>query len=330
MKRAIAIAALASLVAACGQEQVTPLTVEEARLAMPSPDQATIATPESDAAVSSTGTSALVTSGASALVAASGTSEYAAATVLFSTAVNVSVVWTLRLVEAVVQWPATSCEADTCTWGPGSGTFDVNEYQLVVTKQAERDYLWSLQARKKETTDAFVSIISGEAFTTDRRRVGHGTLVVDMDAAQALNHLSGQPQERGRIEATYDNRTSRKVTAEFLGTQDAGVPSQSVNAAYAFEASGSGGDLQIASRNLDTGAALSLHSRWTATGAGRGDAAFSQGTVAVTRSECWGPSATVFELGYRLTTPDLDGSNTGDVNACGAFTSAVPPTLAAP
>jgi len=321
MKRNIVVLAAALL--ACGQSANGPLTAEEARAALPSSAQAQIATPGGATAVA----------GPSTLVAAAGvTADYAQDTIAFASAVNGSVIWTLGLLEAVVSWPPTACAGDTCTWGPGSGTFDVNVYQLQVTKVADADYTWKLEAYpKSDPTMTFITFISGEAFTTPVKNVGHGTLLVDMNAAQKLAHLSGQPAQVGTIDVQYDNRSGASLSAQFLGTQDSVNPSQTVNAGYQFLATAGGGDLQLAVENMTTQAVLLLHSRWTSSGAGRGDASFSQGTNSVARSECWDSDASVppFELLYQVTTP-ADPSDSGDVSSCGSFTTAVPPTIAVP
>ncbi len=331
MKRnASAVAALALLAAACGKENVTPITVDEARSAIPSSSQAQIPAPQNSATSEGPGATALSLPASSPAIMSNGPAPYALATVALSASVNGSVAFALGLVDFLVQFPPTTCAGETCTWGPGYGALDVNEFQLTVTKVAEGDFRWKFQGRKRGSSDAFTSIIFGEAFPSGTRHVGHGTLTVDMDAAQTRLNRIGQPDDQGQLLAEYDNRSAHALDARFLGTRDSDHPEQTVDAAYAFEATSAGGDLQVATRNRDSGAGLTLHSRWTATGAGRGDAVFTQGSVTIARSECWDAAATLFDLLYRETSPDLDSSNFGDVASCGAFATAVTPFITAP
>lgn len=317
MKRAIVVVAAA--LTACGGAQ-QHLTAEEARAAMPGAQQAQVGAPQQAALT------AAPRSGEAGVV----TAEYAAATINLALAVNGGVAWTLGLVELVVSLPPTSCAGDTCTWGPGSSAFDVNDFQLTVTKKDTADFVWALQGRpKSDPTAAFVTVVSGEAFTTGVRHVGHGTLLLDMDAGATLARKTTDPApQTGRISATYDNTSGAHVSVQFLDTQDANDPTQKVNAAYQFSATSDGGDLQAATRNLASGARFSLHSRWLGTGAGRGDAAFSVSSVAVARSQCWDAASTLFNLTFQGTTP-ADASDMGLESSC-AFAVAVAPTVTVP
>jgi hypothetical protein len=321
MKRAIALIASVLLTAACGGKTIT---AEEARGAVPGASQAQVGVPDQQ------GQALTATPGGSEATS-DVTAEYAAETIALAAAVNGGVAFTLGIVELVVSLPPTSCSGDTCTWGPGSGPLEVNDWQLTVTKKDDNDYVWALAGRPKTDPSAgFTSIVSGEAFTTGVRHVGHGTLLVDMDAANGLARKTTDPQNLsvGKISATYDNTSDRNVSAQFLGTKDPVELTQTVNAAYQFAASSSGGDLQVATRNLTTQAALTLHSRWTDTGAGRGDAAFTLGGVTFSRSQCWDSASTLFNLVYQVTNPD-DSSGTGSESAC-AFSPAEPPSITAP
>lgn len=316
MKRAIALT-VAALTAACGGSQ--HLTAEEARNAMPGASQAQIGTP------SPSGQALTAAPAPSALTAA-----YASDTIALAAAVNGGVAWTLAIVDLVVQFPPTTCAVDTCTWGPGSGALEVNDWELTVTKKAEQDYLWQLSGRPKtDPSVGFITFVSGEAFTTGVRHVGRGTLLIDFDAALGLARKTTDPAPQvGKISATYDNTSGGKVSAQFLGTQGSFIPSQKVNAAYQFSANASGGDLQAATRNLTSGVQLTLHSRWTGTGAGRADASFSDVLGTATRSQCWDGASTLFNLVYQATTP-VDPGDGGFEASC-AFAPASPPTIAAP
>ena len=323
MKRAIALVATVLLSAACGGKTIT---AEEARSAVPGASQAQVGVPDQQGQMlTATPTGSEATN--------SVTAEYAAETIALAAAVNGGVAFTLGVVELVVSLPPTSCSGDTCTWGPGSGPLEVNDWQLTVTKKDSDDFVWALAGRPKTDPSAgFTAIVSGEAFTTGVRHVGHGTLLVDMDAAAgpSIAHKTTDPKNLsvGKISATYDNTSGRNVSVQFLGAKDSAEPTQKVNAAYQFAATSSGGDLQVATRNLTTEAALTLHSRWTDTGAGRGDATYKLGSLNSERSQCWDGASTLFNLVYQLTSP-ADPSVVGSESAC-AFSPAQRPTITAP
>ena len=297
-----------------------PLTAAEARGAVPSTGQVQIGTPPPVAAMAATprGSEAVATAPA----------EYAVDTLALALAVNGGVAWTLGIAEAVVSLPPTTCALDTCTWGPGSSAQDVNDWQLVVTRKGLADYLWSLQGRPKATAGAaWITFLSGEAFTTGVPHVGHGTVTLDLDAAAGLARRVGDPAPQpGIITATYDNTSGGHVSVQFLGTQDDANPLQKVNAAYRFAAASDGGDLQVATRNLTTDAQLALRTRWTGTGAGRADASFSEGGQTISRSQCWDGGSALFQLVFQSTGSTID---LGSEARC-AFAPAAPPTVTAP
>jgi hypothetical protein len=324
MKRTLASLAAAAALAACGGGNRT-LTAEEARGAVPGADQAKLAVPDAPAAGAATARGTFVLT--------AGRAEYARDTIALAGAVNLGVVWTLGVVEVVVSFPPTACSGATCTWGPWGADqpLEVNLWQLTVTKVDDAEYQWALAGQPKSTpAAAFTAVVSGTAFPSGVRHVGHGDFVVDLDASAALRPDDPRPQ-KGRIEATYDNRTSRQVGVTFLGTQDDQNPDQLVNAAYRFAAQASGGDLQVATRNLTTGARLTLHSRWTSTGAGRGDASFSLDGNTIVRSQCWDSNAgsPAFGLLYQATSPISTPDDGGSESDC-AFSPAAPPSIAAP
>lgn len=322
MRTNLLTASIVSLLAAgCGSGQSSgpPLTAGEARDALPSAQQVQVGTPPQGSAL---------TAAPRGTEAVTAPAEYAADTLALALAVNGGVAWTLGIAEAVVSLPPTSCALDTCTWGPGSAAQDLDEWQLVVTRKDTADYLWSLQGRPRATPGAaWIPFLSGEAFTTGVRHVGHGTVVLDLDAAAGLARRATDPAPQpGKISASYDNRSGGHVAVQFLGTQADLNPDQRVNAAYQFDATSDGGDLQVATLNLTTAATLQLHTRWTSTGAGRADAAFSEGGQAISRSQCWDGGATLFRLVFQSTGSAID---LGTEALC-AFVPAAPPTIVAP
>jgi hypothetical protein len=320
MKRTFA--ALIAALSACGGAH---LTAEEARSAVPSASQAALGEPA--------GTTAAGAALTATAVAAPGpaTAAYASDTIRLARAVNGGVAWTLGALERVVALPPTACAGDTCTWGPWTGPFEVNAWQLTVTR-VDDHYAWAFAGQPRtDAAAAFVTFVAGNAWTTGVRHVGHGDFALDLDAAARLARRTDDPApQRGRIEVRYDNRAAAQVGVTFLGTDDDAAPGTRVNAAYAFTAAAAGGDLQVATRNLTSGAALTLHSRWTATGAGRGDATFSDGAGATyARSQCWAGAARLFDLVFQVTAPP-QASDAGAESACAPFLAAEPPALAAP
>jgi hypothetical protein len=325
MKRMTSIV-LAVALAACGKESSEPLTASEARDALPDASRLRIDTPAGSS-------SAAAREGTAQAALEEGTpSNLALATWIWASAVNGSVGAVLGVVRAVVtNVPPTSCEEDTCTWGPGSQALQPNDWRLTVTRVEAGHYAWALAGRSKaRPADGFVTVITGNAFPTSRL-VGHGDLTVDLDAADELSPFGTSGS--GKIVVTnYDNRDPAKRTLEiqFLGTDDSDRPGDKVNAAYAYtDAAGGAGDLQVVARNLTTDDTLALRSRWNAAGAGRCDlSARSASGAERSVSQCWASPAERYAVVYQATLPAEPGD--GGSEALCAFAPAAPPTIAAP
>lgn len=323
MKKLTALLTVAAL-AGCGKG----LTADEVRQAMPAADDAKIGTPP----------------GPAALTADSGAAAAAATpSVLFNTslalaaAVNGGTLVILTVLEAVVSQPPTKCSGNSCTWGPGSGTFDVNVYELVVT-EVSGHYEYTLSAEpKSKPGSGFVAFLQGKAYPSGKRHKGNGDFTIDFDAAARLDHPAGWTQtDFGTLAITYDNRTDVAVAATFLNGRNAENPGPDpanpnrVNAAYDFKANASGGDLQVAYRTLppDASKTANLHSRWTATGQGRGDLKVIA-VATFTLNECWLGNTAQFQLGYQMVNGTVNASF-ADIAACGPFSAADYGTLTAP
>lgn len=309
MKRALIL--LATTLAACGG---TKLDADEARSAVQSANGIQIAAPGA------------VTAAAGAQASRVGDdSTYRGATRFLSAAFNTSVAFPLGLVRVVVAFPATECKDDTCTWGPWSDALAAVEWRLTVTKVASGHFEYAFAGhRKAQPTSAFVTVMNGTAYPESRLR-GHGNFVIDLDAARALGET-----DTGRLEASYDNRSGLSIEATFTGFTDQGNGALG-NARYAYLATATEGDLQVAFRNrsLTPEATLSLHSRWVIpTGEGRGDATFTQGPLSYSASECWSGSAQAFQVVY-WNSNDPAQPQSGTESAC-AFAGAQPPSFPAP
>ncbi len=312
MKRAIALSA-ALVAAACGGA-TGKITAEEARNAIPSQDQAKIDVPQISALTAAPRDSADTVAAA----------PFAMLTIALSGAVNLGVAAPLVLVRAVVDFQPTSCEGDTCTWGPGSSWHDLNEFKLTVTK-VDDHYAWALSGRPRSASGGeFTKVLYGNAWPSGQRWVGHGDFTLDLDAAATgLDHFDDAAT--GKIVVSeYDNRSGQqKVAVQFLGMADDSNASQKVNAAYQYQNDSTGGDLQIATHNLSTDARLTIHSRWKPTGAGRGEAAFVNNPLTYDEAQCWDAAATRFALQYDSLGPS------GDLALC-VFQDSAPLTISAP
>jgi hypothetical protein len=316
----LALLAAAALAAGCAQK----LDPDEIRAAMPRKEAVRIETP------AGTGTEAAAAglhrvAGADAAAAAfTGTSEFAATTYWTAVSVNVGVWWTLFQIEVVTLFPPTECDTESCTWGPHEGDHG-NEWRLVVSREGD-GYGYLLQARPPGGAGAFATIIDGVAFPGPERHRSNGAFTVFFDAGDALAHEPGwTKRDFGTLEVTYDTRAGASVDAVFLGGRNADAADPfPMNATYAFDATGEGGELQLAFVRLDTEESLALRSRWIGTGAGRGDAQYQGNGLTYQVSECWS-AAPAFELVFDSEPlPDY-----GSEAAC-AFPSASWPVVAAP
>lgn len=318
-KRAILLAA-ACAVAACAKND-KPITVEEARSAVQSANGIQMAAPEVALAVEGK------TEGTVALSAAGSTSTYRIFTRNLAFAFNGVTGFSLGLVRLIVAFPPTECKDSTCTWGPWSNALDPVEYRLTVTKVADGEFDYGFAGHRKSPAGSpWVTVMSGTAFPKSHL-VGHGTFVIDAEAALALDPTG----DSGTLSVTWSNEAGNSIQATFVGLTDRNNANHVVNARYSYSDSATQGDLQLAFRDLtaDPDATLKLHSRWVIpTGEGRGDAFFTKPPASYNASECWNGSAAGFTVAY-WTSSDPSQPASGDPALC-AFAEAVPPTFDAP
>jgi hypothetical protein len=311
MRRVLILLGAAAL-AACNAGK---LTADEVRNALPYSENAQVGAPGASAAA------------AQKVIApaAVSDSDFFRLSGALAASVNVGVGAVLGTVRFVVSLPPTSCQADTCTWGPWTSALEYNTFKLEVTRNGDQ-YDWALSGQPKTNPSAgFSAFVYGSAIPGSAPRRGHGTVTVDFEAAKLLD---GPHDDDGRIDCQYDARGPLHLGCSFLGMIDRGLtapPGSHVNAAYDFQATATGGDLQVAWHTLppNVDQTLSLHSRWDANGAGRGDLEYVQGDLTYRESECWGGGTTAFALVFD-TNPV-----SGDETAC-AFSPADYATLAVP
>jgi hypothetical protein len=234
------------------------------------------------------------------------------ATVAFALSINAGTAWTLGAVEAVTATEPTSCTADSCTWGPGSGALDPNEYKLTVSQATNASFDWVLGARSKANATAqFVTIISGNAVPSGQRHRGSGTFTINLDNAR---QLSGHATDQGTIDITYSNVGPAHVQANFhnLISQDTQHLGDLGNAYYNYQQDVSGGgDMEIAWHDVTHEERDDIHSRWKADGSGRADVMVVKPLGPNLQfSNCWSVAASGFVTVYGQL------SATGSVSAC--------------
>jgi hypothetical protein len=319
MRKTIAVIALAALAAGCSKE--TKITAEEARDALPRAEALQIDTPEDTGARSGQAIQAMAVGGLAEPTAAEfkpgfwSSSEYARWTYFTAWTVNGGAWWTLTLLRFVTIFPPTQCDDASCTWGPWDEKsaltpgLEIKRWKLVVTKVDDGHFTYVLSAENAVEPQGFLPIVSGVAFPKNPWQ-GHGEFKINFDNARQLP----EPKEDyGVLTIAYDNENALSVDASLVGGRSV-EDGAHINAAYAFDATAAGGELQVAFETRDDVSAIdrvSLRSRWDATGAGRGDARVyltdSPWTLVGEASECWDSRVGGFDLTYD-TDPVVAGS----------------------
>ena len=319
-KIAITIIA-AAVLAACGQQQSA---AEKIRGALPAKESVQITQPDPGSTAHAPLSAKLPTP--------DGKASLGVVSYLFALGINGGVYWTLFQLEVVTLLPPTSCNDDSCTWGPWPGGDGLNTWKLSVAKRDDGGYDYALQAAPLPAGTAFVDVISGVAYPGQDRWHGNGSLAVDFDAVAAgINHPQGWTQtDFGTLAVNYDNRTVKHLDATFLNSRNADHPGTDPanpnrsDAAYAFDSSAGAGDLQVAFQTLPPFSndyideQASLHTRWVSGGAGRGDFQYSNQSGTFHESQCWAGAPT-----YAMTYDDLVGVSYGAEADCDASLRAV-------
>jgi hypothetical protein len=306
MTKMIAAIALAALAAGCAKTgNITP---DEARNALPQAAALQIDTPEDTAARAAQ--AALVVGAQAERSSAEfnpgfwSTSEYARWTYYTAWTVNGGAWWTLTLLKFITIFPPSRCDESTCTWGPWDEDSSVTpglkikRWQLAVTKVDDGQFEYTLSADNLLDAAGYLTIVSGVAFPKNPWQ-GHGEFTIDFDNARQLP----EPKEDyGILTIRYDNESALAVDATVMGAHGA-EDGRLMNAAYSFDATAAGGELQVAFETREgTLASVSLRSRWDGTGAGRGDARVyttdGNWTLTGTASECWDDRGGGFDLSY--------------------------------
>jgi hypothetical protein len=233
--------------------------------------------------------------------------------------------WVLILIHSIVQFPVTSVNGDTYTWGPWSDALDPAEYKLDVREVGDGTYEYRLSGRSKTEAGAqFEVVIDGKADPRPGERQGNGQFLLDFDASRRVNPVDAGA-ERGTVTATYD-LAARHLDLAIDTVDDRGQP---VTADYAYnETAGGGGDMVFNISGDAGGTAkneqITLRSRWQPTGAGRADGRLAGGDLGTTTalaSECWD---TMFKRVFY--TDNVDFAPTEGLEAACVFATAdLPP-----
>ncbi|HEX2685017.1 MAG TPA: hypothetical protein VHN14_00285 [Kofleriaceae bacterium] len=199
--------------------------------------------------------------------------------------------WVLVLVHTIVQFPVTTVNGDTFTWGPWSQALDPAEYKLDVRAVGDGTYEYKLSGRSKTQADAkFEVVIDGTSDPRAGDLKGTGEFLIDFDAGKRVNPIDSG-DAKGSVDVKYD-LAKQHLDLTIMSTDAAGKP---VLADYAYNQTADGGGDMVfdVSSNIGGSAALetlTLRSRWLDTGAGRADARIGGGDLGAlqaTASECW-------------------------------------------
>jgi hypothetical protein len=241
---------------------------------------------------------------------------------------NGGTAWVLIVVHTIVQFPATTVEGDTYTWGPWADGLDPAEYRLVVNALSNGSYDWSLDGRPRNSGGDFETVIAGNAVPGETEGTGHGEFTIDFDAAERVNPVDNDA--RGVVGVSYD-LLARHLDMSISTVEDRGGTEVPVNYEYAYQEELDGaGDMVFAFHGDtdDEGTAAEdavIRSRWLADGAGRADVRLSGGdvstTVSVTASECWDDGFAVVYYGDSVGWLPTEGSQ----SSCAFADSDLPP-----
>jgi hypothetical protein len=242
---------------------------------------------------------------------------------------NGGTAWVLIVVHTVVQFPPTTVEGDTYTWGPWSDALDPADYRLVVTALDNGSYDWSLDGRSKTQVGAdFETVIAGNAVPGETEGTGHGEFTIDFDAAERVNPVDNDA--RGVVGISYD-LAARHLDMSIATVETRPEGEVPVNYEYAYtEKEDGSGDMVFAAHGDtdDEGTAAEdavIRSRWLADGAGRADVRLSGGdvstTISVTASECWDSTFAVVYYSDSVNWQPTEGSQ----SSCAFADADLPP-----
>ena len=306
MKKLIALPLVAAV--ACGGGSFK----DEARDAMPSKEAISMGSPS---AAGSSSSSSLTSKDS----VAGDLSPFWGLTVTVAVVFNVPTAAFLDLLSHVVEDnDPTSCDANSCTWGPGSGPLDPVAYKLVVSRDADgSSFDWQLSGAVKPGT-TFTTFASGVAKPGPQRHHGSGNFQIDFDQEATLG-IAGNATGQMTVNS-YSNVGPAQLAVTYLGANDTDHPGQKNNIVYAYtNDNAGGGDLDFAVHNTTSGDRFSVHSRWKNDGRGRADVAGLGSGYNVSLSECWGAApfdVTFFSSNVKVVVFPWGGPDSGVEGQC--------------
>jgi hypothetical protein len=338
MKKLTSILAAALTLAACAKED----PADQYRKALPTSDTLTIGASDAGSSATALTATGLTRTG----LTADGKSDLAVISYVFATSVNGGVAQMLWLIHSITWWQPTSCDDNSCTWGPGSSAADLNVFKLVVTKNGE-NFDYTLSAAPKSTGGTqFLPIVVGFAHRSPQDHRGDGHFSVKFENSALLDQPADQPRKDwGTLDVRYDTWGQLTNEVVFWNVRDDEEPGADPanpnrrNVYFNFDASRPNGELLVAWENLHGNQKeLSLFTQWKDVG-GRADLHYfeSDGVNTFTHdeAECWGgapgylQSYDNFDLANFVVIPDAPVTN--DPASC-VFDANVHgfPTLPAP
>lgn len=232
--------------------------------------------------------------------------------------VNLGTAAILGSIWIIVNYPPTTLDEEEAIWGPWTEALSPAEYRFRATEVAEDEYDYALEARAKDSDDAWTPVWLGQGFGNDHPDHHAGWFELDFDAANEVDPTRlNADEESGKVRVEYDLR-SHPTTIRAYMTDPASdawfdilvTTNRDGGGRVDIDALDDIDDLMTAKEDI------AMRSRWIATGAGRADVTIAggdlpEGTV-VKASECWSSS---FERVYWTDNVGIEPEE-GTVNAC--------------
>jgi len=233
--------------------------------------------------------------------------------------VNLGTAAILGSVWIIVHYPPTTLEETEATWGPWTEALSPAEYRFRATETETDAYDYALEARAKNTDEAWVPVWRGQGFGDDHPDHKSGWFEIDFDAANVVDPTRlNADEESGKVRVDYDLRTYPTTIRAYRTDEHADAW---FDVSVTTDRDG-GGRVNIDARDdiddLKNTARedIFMRSRWLPTGAGRADVTIAfgdlpEGTL-VKASECW---STSFERVYWSDNVSLEPEQ-GEVASC--------------
>jgi hypothetical protein len=231
-----------------------------------------------------------------ALVVA-GAAEYYLATRDGVVKANAFVAAVVGIVDAIRAFPPSERQGDVRRWGPFPHDRDpAFELRLTMVRSGSvvegLDFGYQIEFHKVRA-DAlpWQALITGNFIPAGGTRLGRGHIVLDLVEARRQGYPVADFNELEYLEIDYQRRVSPFTTTMTIRNIP-GAPVPGASYSYAENADRSGEMTFVFRPALTPNMPVELHTRWLASGAGRGDARVLEGGPLVTGLrgiDCWGP-----------------------------------------